>query len=91
METCANYTAGEQMFFSSDERKWITKIRRLAEEHPDEVTILANPEDNGGCIYARMPCNYLQIKPKRRLQLTDEQKLAATLRLAKSREKTATE
>ena len=80
METCANYLDGGQLYFSSDERKWINKIRRLAETHPDEVTIIAQPENNDGCIYARMPVNYLKIQPKKACHMTDEQKLIAAER-----------
>jgi len=81
METCANYVSGDQMFFSSDERRWVTRIRKLAEQHPDEVTILAQPENNGGCIYAKMPVNYLRIQPKKACHMTDEQKLIAAQRM----------
>lgn len=73
METCLNYTNTNEMYFSSTERKWISKIRKLQEEHPDEVTIIAQPEDNGGCIYAKMPSFYLKIQPKKRSNFTDEQ------------------
>lgn len=73
METCLNYTDTNDMFFSSTERKWITKIRKLQKEHPEEVTIIAQPEDNGGCIYAKMPSFYLKIQPKKRSNFTDEQ------------------
>lgn len=64
METCFNYT-GETAYFSSDERKWYTKIRKLAAEHPDEVTILEQPETNDGCIYAKLPASWLKIVPPR--------------------------
>lgn len=80
METCANYLDGGQLYFSSDERKWINKVRRLAETHPDEVVIIAQPENNDGCIYARMPANYLKIQPKKACHMTDEQKLIAAER-----------
>ena len=44
METCANYTTKDCMFFSSDERRWIHKVQVLAEKYPDEVTIIRQPE-----------------------------------------------
>lgn len=69
------------MYFSSDERKWITRIRKLAEEHADEVTILNQPETNDGCIYARLPVEYLKIAPKRRVDMSDEQRLIAAERM----------
>lgn len=85
METVFEYCDRDNAYFSSDERKWITRIRKLAEQHPDEVTILNQPETNDGCIYARLPVEYLKISPKRRVDVSDEQRLirAERLRLAR--------
>lgn len=87
METSATYTS-EEMYVSSDERKIIRKIQQIAEEHPDEVTIIAQPEDNDGCIYARMPASYFKLKPPTKRNITDEQRemlaeRARTMRSAK--------
>lgn len=71
METCFDYT-DKCAYFSSDERKWITKITKLAQSRPDEVTILISPEKNDGCIYARVPASWLKISPPR--QVSQEQK-----------------
>lgn len=90
METCLNYTNAKEMYFSSDERKWITKIRKLKEKNPNEVVIIRQPEENDGCIYARLPVEYLKIGPKRRLALSDEQRAIAAERL-KSLRKTRDE
>ena len=85
METCANYTTKDCMFFSSDERRWIHKVQVLAEKYPDEVTIIRQPENNDGCIYARMPVRYLKlIRPTQR-ELTDEEKIELSERLNKAR------
>ena len=65
METCFNYCSKDEAFFSSDERMWINRIRKLKEEHPDEVIILKQPEENDGCIYCKLPASTLQIKFKR--------------------------
>lgn len=82
METCFNYSS-DTAYFSSDERKWINKIHRLKEQHPDKVTILKEPEDNHGCIYATLPSNTLKIQFKR--EYTDEERQAAAERLAQYR------
>ena len=74
METCFNYCNKEHGFFSSDEKRFITKIRRLKEKYPDEVRIIAEPKDNNGCIYCELPSEWLQIQPKRKLNLTEEQR-----------------
>ena len=53
-ETSWNYISDDNIaYFSSSERKWITKIRKLAEANPNEVKIVREPEDNGGTIYAQ--------------------------------------
>jgi len=67
METCFNYCDKDVAFFSSDERRWITKIRKLKEKHPDEITILAEPETNDGCIYCKLPTSWLKVAPKKRV------------------------
>jgi hypothetical protein len=84
MDTCFNYL-GEEAYFSSDERKWINKINKLKEQHPSEITILKNPEDNDGCIYCKLPSSWLKVIPKRENTMTDEQKAAAAERLRKHR------
>lgn len=62
IETCFNYCETDKAFFSSNERKWITKIRKLKAKHPDQVTILKEPEDNDGTIYVRLPPSALQVR-----------------------------
>lgn len=75
METQTGYLADDQvLWFSSDERKWITRILKLAEAHPQEVTIKKRPEENDGCIYATMPATWLKISPPAKKDLTDEQR-----------------
>ena len=89
VETCFNYCAREAGFFSSNESKWINRIHKLANEHPDEVTILREPEDNDGTIYARMPISYFRLQAPQKQNLTDEQKEALSERLRNWREKRA--
>ena len=86
METCFNYI-NEHAYFSSDERRWITKIHKLKESNPDDVFILAEPEDNGGCIYCRLPPKWLKISPPAQRNFTDEQRAALAERLKTVRQK----
>ena len=86
IDTSVSYTSKDEMFFSSTERSWHNKILKLAKNHPDEVTILARPENNDGCIYAKMPVSYLNIRPKRISTMTEEQRQAASDRLKKMRQ-----
>lgn len=62
METCFEYT-GDTMFMSSDERKYINRIRSLQKKYPDVVVIERQPETNDGCICAKLPASWLRIKP----------------------------
>lgn len=83
IETCINYCDPDKAFVSSNERRWITKVQKLAQEHPDEMVILRKPEDNNGVIYARFPAKWARISPPKKIHMTDERrdKLAENLRL----------
>ena len=86
METCFNYIDKDHGFFSSDERKWIGKVRRLKEKYPDEVRIIRQPEENDGCIYCELPSSWLMVRPPRKLDLTDEQREASRVRMMRLHE-----
>ena len=86
METCFNYCDKDHGFFSSDEQKWINKIRKLKEQYPEEIRIIAEPETNDGCIYCELPTSWLKIQPKRKIELTEEEKDALRERLARGRQ-----
>lgn len=79
METCFNYTTKDKAFFSSDERKFIIKVRKLKEKYPDKVRIIREPEDNDGCIYCELPVEWFKLYPKR--EVSDEQKEKARVRM----------
>ena len=84
METCFNYTEKDHGFFSSDERKFITKVRKLKEQYPEQVRIIAEPEDNDGCIYAEMPTAWFTIRVPVKRVLTDEQKQILSERIKRT-------
>lgn len=87
METCCEYT-DKTLFVSSDHQKWINKIRKLADQYPDDVEIKNRPEENDGCICATMPSDWLRISPPRKVEMSEEQKaeLAERLRLAREKQ-----
>ena len=87
METCFNYCSKEHGYFSSDERRFITKVRRLQEKYPDKVRIIAEPENNDGCIYCELPTEWLSIRPPVKRNLTDEQREASRVRMMKLHER----
>lgn len=72
METCFTTTSAATGYFSSDERRWITRIHKLKEAYPDQVRIIREPKDNDGCIYAEIPASWFKVNPKRRV--SDEQR-----------------
>ena len=87
METCFNYCDEKQAFFSSDEKKWITRIRKLQEQNPDEVIILRQPETNDGCIYCKLPASYLKVQPKKKIVMTEERRAQLMKQLEKTRKR----
>ena len=56
-----------------------TKIRKLAEQYPDEVKIAY--ENNDGSIVAHLPKSAIKISIRKGRQMTDEQKEAARQRI----------
>ena len=86
METCFNYCDKDHAFFSSDEQRWVNKIKKLLEEHPDEMRLLASPETNDGCIYVELPSSWLKIQPKRKVELSEEEKDILRERLTRMRQ-----
>ena len=86
METCFNYCDKEHGYFSSDERKFISKVRKLKEKYPDDVRIIKEPEDNDGCIYCELPTEWFSIRPPKKMNFTAEQKEASRVRIMKMHE-----
>ena len=86
METCFNYCSADKAFFSSDERRWINKIHKMAQEHPEEVRIIAEPEQNDGCIYCELPVRCLKVSFPVKKVLTEEEKQAGAERLRRYRQ-----
>lgn len=83
MDTSFSYTDRNEGAFSSDERCWINKIRKLKEEYPDKVIIEREPEKNNGCICAKLPPSWMKFAPPRKLKLTEEQKQVLSERMRK--------
>lgn len=60
-------------------RKIANRIRKLKEQHPDEVEIIADGPGNGGYLYAHIPTEWLKIRPKR--EVTEEERKVLTERI----------
>ena len=83
-ETCVEYIdLDKHATFCSSERKWINKIIRLHQSHPEEVEIICVPEDNEGVILAHIPKSWLKISPPKKMNLTEEQKAERAERMRK--------
>lgn len=91
METACGYLDDKVMWVSTDEKRMINRLLKIADEHRDEVEILAIPEENDGCLYLKCPADWLKITPPRHLNLTDDQRVARLARLGKLPQKTSTE
>jgi len=85
VETCFNYCNRDHGYFSSDERKFINKVRRLKEQYPEQVRIIAEPEDNDGCIYCELPVEWFSVRVPRKMNLTDEQREEMSVRMKQLR------
>lgn len=83
-ENCIEFLNNQQVItVSFCAQKWINKIKKLHNEHPDDVKIIAENQD--GSIYAKLPIKYLKISvPK---QISEEQRQAASERLRQMWEK----
>ena len=85
METSASYI-DKEMFVSTDEMKWKNRIEQWAKEYPEECVITVRPENNDGCMCAKMPASWFRMRPPIKRNLTDEQREAMGERLLKARE-----
>lgn len=89
METCFNYyydmyKNNHVGWFSSNEVRWINRIRKLKEQFPDQVIIRKEPDNNDNCIYVSVPQEWLKIIPPRKLNLTDDQREQLKVRLSRT-------
>lgn len=72
---------------TTNERKWITKLNKLAEKRPDEVKIVNQPEDNYGYMLVHVPKSYMKLSPPRTVNYSEEHKAALTERIKNARNK----
>lgn len=63
----------------TSERSRINELIRLREQYPDLVEIVAENKD--GSIVVHIPAEWMRLRPKRKCNLTEEQRAAAAERL----------
>ena len=85
METCINYCEPGWAYMSSDERRWIKHIRKLANQRPDECIIIKQPEDNEGFIYCKFPQKWARVRPPKQMVMNDEKRAIIGQKLCESR------
>ena len=82
IETSCSYT-DETMWVSTDEKWLINRILRLSVKYPGQVEVIAGPEDNDGCLYCKIPSNWLHIRPPVKRELSDERRVELAQRMKK--------
>lgn len=82
-------STGDTRYYSisSDEKKIVNKIMKLAKEYPDSIILKAKPEENDGCVYAWLPKDWIKIYPPRKITMTDERRKQMVENMAKVRAK----
>ena len=72
------------MFCSNN--RYNIRVRKYAEEYPDDVKIIADNRD--GSIVAHLPLSWIKVSKPREVNLTEEQKLEIVERFKSARETT---
>lgn len=81
--SCDHISGSKTVTVFTSERKWLNRLRKYQEQHPDMVKIIH--ENNDGSILAHVPDTWFQIRPPRKINLTDEQRNKLAERLKTSR------
>lgn len=74
------YTGDERVTATFSQRKWVSKIKKLADKRPADVEIVAENED--GSIVAHLPLSFIKISPPK--QVSEEQKERMRLQAQKN-------
>lgn len=73
-------TGQRKVTFTFTARKYINRIKKYKESHPDDVDFVENSD---GSICGHVPLKWLKISPPRKVELTDEQKAERSERMRK--------
>lgn len=83
-ETVYEHVNGRDTFTVTAAERWsIRMIKKLAEQYSEVVIVHENPD---GSLVAHVPLSWMKIAPKRKRNMTDEQRAACSERMAKMRE-----
>lgn len=79
-ETCFEFVDIDDIAcFSSSDYRWIKRIKKLTEEYPNEVKLIAENED--GSITIHCPKSWFKVRPPVKRNYTEEQRQAAAERM----------
>lgn len=76
-------TGDDEIELTLTQKKYITKVKKLAAELDPPLTYIENKD---GSVYCRLPLRYLKITKPPTRELTEEQRQAAADRLRRVRE-----
>lgn len=83
-ETVYDHLRGEDRFYVTAGEQWsINMIRRLKEKYPDEVEIEVENQD--GSLLASVPSSWMRIRPKRKIEMSEEKRAELRERFEKVR------
>lgn len=86
-ETTYSVEPGNIAYFSTDYKKLINRIHRLAEQYPADIDIIKDDKDNDGVLYCRMPADLWLFGFKHKQKLPEERRKAASERMKAMRAK----
>lgn len=84
-ENVIEWITGEDVIaVTLSQKKYITKVKKLAQKYPDDVKILSENKD--GSIFAHLPLKFLKLYVINGKELSEEEKEMRASRLRKKRE-----
>lgn len=86
--SCDHISGSKTVTVFTSERKWLNRLHKYQELHPDMVKIIH--ENNDGSILAHVPESWLKITPTRKRVLSEEQRLDMSNRMKNIRKNNST-
>lgn len=83
-ETAYEYFTDEiSATVSTNEKRVITRIKKLADKYPEEVSVVFTPDRNSGVMVAKIPRKWVKLPapPRAGREMSDEERQAAAERL----------
>lgn len=88
-ETAIDHIKGDtHCSVSTGEQAVRNRLAKLAERYPDDVKLVSNNAD--GSVYYHIPFKWVKLSPPRKVEMTDEKRVALANRMRAMREKSKT-